>query len=243
MIPAWLHEASIAYLWLGAISAVVLAIALIRSPQHMWIMNLVWPLTALFGTVLVAWLYFRYGRLSSAEAVGARMRRPSGSHARELPFPISVATAGLHCGSGCAVGDLCAEWLVFAVPAIATSFGWHMLFAEQIFAVWIVDYLFAFAFGILFQYWTIVPMRNLSSGAGLIAAIKADALSLTAWQVGMYAFMAVAYFWLFGDVLGVKLRTNSAEFWFTMQLAMMGGFVTSYPINWWLVSRGIKERM
>jgi len=74
-------------------------------------------------------------------------------------------------------------------------------------------------------------------------AIKADTLSLTAWQVGMYALMAVAYFRVFGDLLRVKLHTNSAEFWFTMQVAMTCGFLTSYPVNWWLVTRGIKERM
>jgi hypothetical protein len=28
-----------------------------------------------------------------------------------------------------------------------------------------------------------------------------------------------------------------------MQIAMTFGFVTSYPVNWWLISRGIKERM
>ena len=72
-------------------------------------------------------------------------------------------------------------------------------------------------------------------------AIKADTLS--AWQVGMYALMAVAYFRVFGDLLRVKLHTNSAEFWFTMQVAMTCGFLTSYPVNWWLVTRGIKERM
>ncbi len=28
-----------------------------------------------------------------------------------------------------------------------------------------------------------------------------------------------------------------------MQLAMIVGFATSYPANWWLVRRGIKEAM
>ncbi len=93
-----------------------------------------------------------------------------------------IATADLHCGSGCALGDLCAEWLVFAVPAVAAPFGWPSLFRGQIFAVWVIDYLFAYAFGIVFQYLSIVPMRGLSFGAGLVAAVKADTLSLTAWQ-------------------------------------------------------------
>jgi hypothetical protein len=108
----------------------------------------------------------------------------------ETPFPLMVANGALHCGSGCMLGDILAEWLVFAVPAIAVAFGWQRLFGERIFAAWIVDFLFAYALGILFQYFTIAPMRNLSFRQGLIAAIKADTLSLTAWQMGMYGFMA-----------------------------------------------------
>jgi hypothetical protein len=28
-----------------------------------------------------------------------------------------------------------------------------------------------------------------------------------------------------------------------MQIGMLAGFLTSYPVNWWLVRRGIKEKM
>ncbi|WP_243634804.1 DUF4396 domain-containing protein [Roseicella frigidaeris] len=94
-----------------------------------------------------------------------------------------------------------------------------------------------------FQYFTIKPMRNLSVGAGLVQAVKADALSLTAWQVGMHGFMAFASLYFFRHLLGVRLETNSVEFWFMMQLAMICGFVTSYPVNWWLIRNGIKEKM
>jgi len=41
MIPAWLHALSIAYLLLGALCAVVIAIDAARHKQHMWIMNVV----------------------------------------------------------------------------------------------------------------------------------------------------------------------------------------------------------
>ena len=112
-----------------------------------------------------------------------------------------------------------------------------MLFHEKIFAVWIIDYLFAF------QYFTIKPMRDLSVGQGLVAAVKADALSLTAWQVGMYGFMAIAHFYIWKQLLGASLDINSPEFWFMMQFAMWAGFATSYPVNWWLIQRGIKEKM
>ena len=50
---------------------------------------------------------------------------------------------------------------MFVVPAIAVWFGWQSIFAEKMFAVWILDFIFAFAFGIVFQYFAIVPMRGL----------------------------------------------------------------------------------
>ena len=45
-----------------------------------------------------------------------------------------------------------------------------------------------------------------------MAAVKADTLSLTSWQVGMYGWMAVAGLWLFRDLLGIRLEVDSVEF-------------------------------
>ncbi len=244
MIPAWLHDLSIAALLLGALCAIVVAADVARHPQHMWIMNVVWPVTALFGTVWVLWQYFAYGRLATHEVMHAAMQRHEDPPSkRDTPFPVMVANGALHCGSGCTLGDIVAEWLVFGVPAIAVAFGYGSLFGTRMFAVWVLDYVFAYAFGIFFQYLTIAPMRGLSFGPGLMAAIKADTLSLTAWQVGMYGFMAFAYFYLFRGLLGTELRTDTVEFWFMMQIAMICGFLTAYPVNWWLIRAGIKEKM
>jgi hypothetical protein len=33
------------------------------------------------------------------------------------------------------------------------------------------------------------------------------------------------------------------EFWFVMSMALLAGFVTAYPINWWLVAKGLKHGM
>jgi hypothetical protein len=80
------------------------------------------------------------------------------------------------------------------------------------FAIWVLDYLFAFGFGVAFQYFTIAPMRDFGIAQGLAAAIKADALSLTAWQVGMYAFMAFADMVIFRRLLGLRsTRSNSGS--------------------------------
>jgi len=244
MIPVWLHALSIASLLLGALCAVVIAADLVRHPQHMGIMNVVWPVTALFGTVWIVWQYFTYGRLAEDARAHAAMERHEEMPSKtQTPFPVMVANGALHCGSGCTLGDILAEWLVFFAPAVAVWFGWHGLFGDKIFATWVVDYLFAYAFGIVFQYFTIAPMRKLGVAAGIWAAIKADTLSLTAWQVGMYGFMALAYFYLFGTLLGVRITADTAEFWFMMQVAMLCGFATSYPVNWWLIRAGLKEKM
>jgi hypothetical protein len=244
MIPSWLHDLAIAYLLFGALSAVVIAVDVIRHRQHMWIMDVVWPVTALFGTAWILWQYFTYGRLATQAKAEAAMRHDEEPPNKRLtPFPVMAANGTLHCGSGCTLGDICAEWLIFASPALAVAFGWHGIFADRIFAAWVLDYILAYLFGIVFQYFTIAPMRGLSVGRGLIAAIKADTLSITSWQVGMYGFMAIAYFVIFRVGFGVKLETDMVEFWFMMQIAMFFGFLTSYPVNTWLLEVGVKERM
>lgn len=243
MIPTWLHVLSIAALSLGFICAAIIAVDEVRRPQHMWIMNVVWPLTALFGAFVWLWFYFRYGRLATHAAMSAAKQRGEPPPNKRKPFAAMVGEGASHCGAGCALGDICAEWLAYAVPTVAVWFGWRWLFAEKTFAVWVLDFVFAFALGIVFQYFTIAPMRGLGLREGLIAAFKADALSLTAWQVGMYGFMAFASFYVFRHLLGTRLEVVTPEFWFMMQIAMLFGFATSYPVNWWLLRRGLKEKM
>lgn len=244
MIPAWFEALSIAMLVLGGVCAMIIAVDEWRYPQHMAIMNLVWPVTALFGTVWIVWQYFTYGRLATHHAMRGTMEHDQAPpNRRATPFSVMVANGTLHCGAGCTLGDICAEWLVFAVPAILVAFGWGWLFSERMFATWIVDYLFAYAFGIIFQYFTIAPMRGLSLREGLIAAVKADTLSLTAWQVGMYGFMAVAEFLIFRRGFGISMSTDTPAFWFMMQISMICGFATAYPVNWYLLRIGLKEAM
>jgi len=39
------------------------------------------------------------------------------------------------------------------------------------------------------------------------------------------------------------LHPDEPTFWFMMQIGMALGFLTAWPVNWWLVRAGIKERM
>jgi hypothetical protein len=204
---------------------------LATRPQQMWIMNIVWPVTALYSGPLGLWAYYHWGRLSSKENVRKAKQQGEKPPGKKKPFWQTTAVAATHCGSGCTLGDIAAEWILVFVPLV--------LFGHKLFGAWVVDYLWAFTLGIVFQYFTIVPMRGLSLGKGIIAAIKADALSLTAWQVGMYGWMAIATFLIFRH----ELSATTSVFWFMMQIGMLCGFLTAYPVNWWLLKAGLKEKM
>ena len=197
----------------------------------MWIMNIVWPVTALYSGPIALWFYFKVGRLSAHGHNHSEGMNEHGYHHMEKPFWQSAVVSTTHCGAGCSLGDLSAEWLFLLIP--------FTIFGQKIFGAWLIDYGFALLFGIAFQYFNIKPMRNLSPGQALSAAIKADFLSLTAWQIGMYGWMAITVFVIFG----YEIPKTSSVFWFMMQIAMILGFLTSYPVNCWLLRKGIKEKM
>ncbi len=227
-----LRAIAIVCLIVGGMSALIIVLdTLAGHPQQMWIMNLVWPITALYAGPLALWGYFTAGRLSTRRAVEEAKAREEEPPGKKKPFWQMVALGATHCGSGCALADLTAEWALFVFPLT--------LLGMKIFGAWLVDYFVALAFGIIFQYFTIVPMRNLRVGEGLVQAAKADFLSLTAWQLGMYGWMAVATFLIWGH----EIEKTNPVFWFMMQIAMLAGFLTSYPVNWWLLRSGIKEKM
>jgi Domain of unknown function (DUF4396) len=231
-IPDWLHTLASISLILAAISALIILIDILNGhPQHMWIMNVVWPLTALYAGPLAVWAYFRTGRLSTHQAMQHAKARGETPQAKKKPFWQSVALSTTHCGSGCTMGDIVAEWFIVLVPLT--------LFGKTVFAAWVIDYILAFLFGIAFQYFTITPMKGLSPKEGFIAALKADTLSLTSWQIGMYGWMALIIF----VIIGHEIEKTNPVFWFMMQIAMLAGFFTSYPVNWWLLRKGIKEKM
>ena len=122
------------------------------------------------------------------------------------------------------------------VFALALTIAGSSLAAE-----YVGDYVLALAFGIAFQYFAIVPMRGLGRRDGLKAAAKADFISLTFFEVGLFGWMAVMMFVLFPAPH--QLMPSSAAFWLLMQVGMIVGYATSWPVNVWLVNRGIKVPM
>ena len=224
MPPDWLKLVANLYVAASVIAAfVVLVDILAGRRQPMTVMNLVWPITALYFGPPGAWAYWVMGR---PKAVTGKDREPP-----EKPFWQTVFVATSHCGAGCTVGDTIAETAVFL--------GGLTLLGSTLLAAYALDFALAYATGVAFQYFTIAPMRNLGFKEGLWAAIKADTISLIAFEIGMFGFMALTQKVFFDH----PPEANTVTYWFLMQLAMIVGFATSYPANWWLVRSGIKEAM
>lgn len=254
----------------GLLAALFIALDLRRRPQPMKIMNSVWVLTGLWAGPLGLWGYCAIGRAKPAgrdessdamhhmqlklpdnhgameempemvmrmphdsdqpsPAMSERMDMPEMS---ERPKWRSVVLSTLHCGAGCTLADLVGEWFAWFIPI---SVGGSLILGS-----WILDYLLALVFGIGFQYAAIRSMRRISPGEALLKAGEADFLSLTAWQAGMYGWMALVFFVFFTCE---ALPRTGWTFWFMMQIAMLCGFCVALPVNRLLIRKGIKHAM
>jgi hypothetical protein len=146
-----------------------------------------------------------------------------------LPFWAIVLIGVSHCGAGCVLGDLVGEWIVFGSGiTINGTDTWPCL---------LLDYGFALLFGIFFQYFSIAPMSGEWGPKTMVRAAKADILSLTSFEVGLFGWM-VAYQ---VGIWNYRLMMTTWVYWWMMQVGMLLGFATAVPVNWWLLSKGIKE--
>lgn len=222
-MPQWLIALSCVSVILGLLTAGMIAANVIRHPQHMKIMNVVWPVTGLYLPAVGWWLYVSLGRPMAMDAPKTAGQQPQWK---------SIFLSVTHCASGCVIGDVIGAPIVFTTK-------WT-LFGQRIFTEYIVEFTLAYLFGIAFQYFPIREMRRISPYEAIKDAVKADTLSLTAFEVGMFAWMALAYF-----VLLASQRPDSPTpvFWFMMQIGMVLGLLTTYPANWLLVKWGVKSGM
>jgi hypothetical protein len=256
VVPVWLSAVAWIALALGVISAAAIVIdMMVNRPPMMPVMRAVWPVTALYMGPLAVWAYWKMQRRPApagaasrshssmaagpgAQAINAHSTqrlhedgdpKPTGGEGR--PLWQAVFVGATHCGAGCTLGDILAE---AAVAVLGVTIAGLAIWPE-----FIGDYAAAYVLGIAFQYFSIAPMRGLSLRKGIAAAVKADTLSLTAFEVGLFGWMALNAFFFFHH----QLHPDSAVYWLLMQVGMLLGFATSYPMNWLLIRRGIKERM
>lgn len=246
----WLELISWIAIILSIVQAVVITIDITRRPQTMMpIMNLVWPLVGLFFPLVGLWAYYGLGRAARAGRVAAaaghghshgddhsHSHDHSHDHGHEhghgdKPFWQSVFVSTTHCSSGCSLGDMIGAPLVFATGLLIAG--------SPLLTDYVVEFVLAYLFGIAFQYYGMGLKKHDRPGQAIKDAIKADTLSLISFEVGMFGWMALVSLVFFAS----PPEPNSPVFWFMMQIAMMLGFLTSYPANWALVKKGVKHAM
>lgn len=129
MEPHWLMVVSWIALALGFGSALVILVDefMFGHRQHMAVMNLVHPITALYWGPVWLGVYFRNGRKSSHKVMHEQamrfdgdveeLKRKGESTDAEDLRPWHIGNAVSHCGAGCTLGDIGGEWILFAIFA------------------------------------------------------------------------------------------------------------------------------
>ncbi len=229
MPPTWLQVLAVVALVAGGLSALVIAADILAGRrQPMAVMNLVWPISGLYFGPLAVWAYGRFGRpaarstasADTASPAQAAHHSPAGDHRAQAhggeqpheahdpgmgapkPFWARVLVSTSHCGAGCSVGDVTGEWAIFL-------FGWTIA-GSALLTAYVADFALAYVLGIAFQYFAIVPMRGLGPWEGLKAAAQADTLSLIAFEVGMFAWMALTRLVLFHPPSSPRRRSTGS---------------------------------
>lgn len=233
---------------IGILSSAIIAVDLLKHKQSMKIMNSVWILTALWAGILGLIAYFWFGRAKKAMKMSMTMPKIAMPNDGKMTMKMdgmmkmdmperpkwqSTTLSTLHCGAGCTLADLIGEWFLFFVAI--------RICESLVVGSMVVDYILALCIGVYFQAAAIKSMDStLTIKERFVKAFKADVLSLTSWQIGMYGFMAVVFYVIFPYE---HIAQDSWVFWFMMQIAMLFGFLFAYPANIVLIHAGIKKSM
>jgi hypothetical protein len=197
------------------VAVVFVAVDIRRTPESP-VMKWGFVIVTLYTGALGAFLYV------------LACREPfTGTHAQYVrPRWRQVVGSTMHCVAGDGIGILVAA-------AVFSSLG-----APE-WVSFIGEYVLGFLFG-----WTIFQslfMRDMAGGSyrrSLRMTFLPEFVSMNGVMAGM---VALSVPWR--QSLGALGTPTHPEFWFVMSMSLTLGFVVTYPLNWWLVSAGLKHGM
>jgi len=137
-----------------------------------------------------------------------------------------VLGSTMHCAAGDGLG-------IIAGAALAAGWAlprWGDLSLE-----------YALGFGFGWAFFQAFAMREMAGGSylrSLRLTFFPEFVSMNFLMAGMVVTMRLLMPHLpgAGDPLALP-------FWFVMSMALLVGFILAYPVNWWLVARGLKHGM
>jgi hypothetical protein len=214
---AWIDVVLIVWFVLTGLSVAYVAYDAYFNNPELTVMKWGWVLVTLYTGPIGAGLYV----LSCQEP------RP-GTH-EEFIKPLWKQAMGstIHCVAGDATGII----LAATITAILGFPMWVDL---------IVEYAAGFAFGLLiFQALFMRDMMGGSYSKALRMSFLPEWLSMNMVMAGMIPTMVVL-------MMGRDMRAMEPSqllYWGTMSFGVIVGFITAYPVNWWLVAKGLKHGM
>jgi hypothetical protein len=100
------------------------------------------------------------------------------------------------------------------------------------------EYVFGFVFGLfIFQSLFMKDIMGVSYSEAVKQSFLPEWVSMNAMMAGMFPVMVAI-------MMGRDMRAMDPRellYWGTMSLAIGVGFLTAYPVNWWLVRAGLKH--
>lgn len=206
----------IAWYAITAISMAVLIWDLLTRTPTGAVMKLAWILVVAYTGPIGLTLYW------------LSCRQPKGqSHDEFIADHWKQATGSLlHCVAGDATGIIIAAALVY-----------HFALPNGIDLI--VEYLAAFIVGLLvFQALFMIKMYNGNYWLAVRKTFFAETVSMNMVMLGMFPAMM-----LLKHAIPNSDSPYRAEFWLVMSMATIAGMITAYPINSWMVRRGLKHGM
>jgi manganese oxidase len=180
------------------------------------------------GVIKWAWVLttLYLGPIGAAFYILADKEPRPGEHERYVaPMWKQALGSTLHCVSGDAAG-------VIIAATVTGLLGLPMWFDMT------AEYVLGFAFGLfIFQALFMKDMMGGSYRKALTSSLIPEWVSMNAMMAGMFPTMVAI-------MMGRDMRAMDPRellYWGTMSLAIGVGFVTAYPVNWWLVRKGLKH--
>jgi hypothetical protein len=223
MQPTWLLILSWVAIAAASTSAAVIVVDewILRYRQPVRILEIVWPVTALYSGPEAIAAYRKWGRPQSL-----RWQERHGNPPKKPQNPSLLHLR--HCGAHCTLGAILATVTTFAIGINgAGGAGWPE---------YVADYVAALAIGVLFRYSADSRRGGSRAWAAIRIVIKADLLTVSAFELALLVWLVLMDDLVFPAVL----RPNSPVFWFILQIGLIIGFFAAWPASSWLIRRGIK---
>lgn len=212
---AWIDIVLLGWFVLVAISVIYVERDVFARLPEPTVIKWAWVLTTLY-----------LGPIAAAFYVLADKEPHPGEHPRFVaPMWKQALGSTLHCVAGDATG------VIFAAT-LTGLLGLPMWFDMT------VEYLLGFLFGLfIFQSLFMKDIMGVTYREAVRQSFIPEWVSMNAMMASMFPVMVAG-------MMGSDMRAMDPHeliYWGVMSLAIGIGFITAYPINWWLVSKGLKH--